>query len=70
MDRNKHKAVILMTIEVHEVLKNGECSGNPVKTAELQKYNILPKQVISVEGENKDLCLKKLAEKIDEFKSK
>jgi len=67
--RNKHKAVILMTVEVHELLESGECSGRPVKTEELLKYGISPKQTISITGETKDFCLRKLSEKINEFKT-
>ena len=68
--RNKHKAVILMHVEVHEVLDSGECSGIPVKTAELAQYGISPKEKFSVTGENKDLLLKKLSERLNELKAK
>lgn len=66
--RKQHKAVILMTVEVHEVLDSGECSGKPVSAAELKKYGIVGKSVQQITGQNKDDCLKKLKRTIDEFK--
>ncbi len=66
--RKQHKAVILMTVEVHEVLDTGECCGIPVSENELQKYKLAGKQVLQVNGQNKDDCLKKLKGLIDGFK--
>lgn len=66
--RKPHKAVILMTVEIHEVLDNGECSGKPLNSSELEPMGIKPKQLLQVNGQNKDDCLKKLKRIIDEFK--
>jgi hypothetical protein len=65
--RKKHKAVMLITVEVHEVLDSGECSGKPVSAGELKKFGIDTKSVKQITGENKDNCLKKLKKVFDEF---
>ena len=66
--KQEHKAVVLFQVEVHEVLETGECSGKLVPKSELEKYGIKPKQVLSVSGQNRTDCLKKLKGIIDGFK--
>ncbi len=66
--RKPHKAVILMTVEVHEVLDTGECSGKPISSDELSKFKIKTKQILEVNGQNKQDCLEKLQRAINEFK--
>lgn len=62
-----HKAVILLTIEVHEILPSGECSGQPVPNNILKEYGLKRNMVVSVDGHDMDDCLKKLKEKVDGF---
>lgn len=64
-----HKAVILMTIEVHDVLPTGECSGNIVSSDVLSEYGIKPKTLLSVDGNSKEECLSKLRDKINAFRN-
>ena len=65
--RAPHKAVCLLSIEVHSILPSGECSGKLVTKAELSEFNIKPKVVVSVSGFSKKDCLNKLRKAIDEF---
>lgn len=62
-----HKAVILLTVEVHEILPSGECSGQPVPNNILKEHGLKRNMVVSVDGHDMDDCLKKLKEKIDGF---
>jgi len=64
---NKYKAILLVRLEVHEVLPSGECQGQPVPLTELQEHNLKSKFTITLEGFDKDDCLRKLKEKLDEF---
>lgn len=68
MDKKPHQAIILMNIEVQDVLPTGELSGKVLKTEELAQFGLKKTMVLSVEGFDKFECLKKLKEKIDEFK--
>lgn len=63
--RAPHKAILHITLEVHEVLKSGECSGNTVSDKDLQEYNIRPKFLLSVDGIDKFKCLEKLKNKLE-----
>lgn len=56
-----HRAVIWLHMEVHEVNKLGECGGNPVKTEKL---------VLCLDGENREACLNKISEAVEELRSK
>tara|TARA_R100000808_G_scaffold5713_1_gene17192 strand:+ start:28531 stop:28755 length:225 start_codon:yes stop_codon:yes gene_type:complete len=63
-----HKALVRMTISVHEVLKNGECSGTVMPLEELQKYGFNSDTIsVMVNGRDKYDCLKRLMNKIREF---
>ena len=63
-----HKAVVRMHLSVHEVLKNGECSGTIMSLEELQKYGFNSDTIsVTVNGINKYDCLKNLMTKIKEF---
>lgn len=62
-----HKAVVLLVVEVHEVLPNGECSAKLVDSDELAKFSLKEKRVIQISGFDRTDCLKKLKGKIDEF---
>lgn len=68
MDKKPYQAVILLNIEVQDVLPTGELSGRILKSDELEKFGLRKNMVVSVEGFDKFECLKKLKEKIDEFK--
>ena len=65
--RKEHKAVVLMTIEIHEVLPTGECCGFPVPPEELKEYGLNPKAVLTLTGQTKEECLKKLKKVLNDF---
>lgn len=65
--RSPHKAVCLLTIEVHEQLPSGECSGKLVTSKEMAEFGIKPKMIISCSGFDRQDCLRKLKKAIDEF---
>lgn len=63
-----HKAVVRMMISVHEVLKNGECSGTMMTLEELQKHGFSSDTIsVTVKGNNKYDCLRNLMTKMKEF---
>jgi len=63
-----HKAVVRMNISVHEVLKNGECSGTMMSLEELQRYGFNSDTIsVVVKGKDKYDCLRNLMTKIKEF---
>jgi len=59
-----HKAAILMTIEVHE-LDDKMCSGRPLN---LDPYGIKPKEVIVIEGSNREQLITRLKDKLNYFR--
>jgi hypothetical protein len=67
--KSKHMAVILFTIEVHELLDSGECSGNMVSAEKLQSYGLNQYMKRKVTGFDEFDCLKKLKNHIDSFES-
>lgn len=70
MNRNKHGASILLRMEVFEVLNTGEFSGIPLSKEELSNYGISPSEKINIYGDTKELCLKKIKEKLDDLRKK
>ena len=63
-----YKAVVLMDVSIHEVLKTGECSGERMSVKEMQRYGFNSTKIPVVgNGKNKYECLKKLVNKIQEF---
>lgn len=62
-----HKAIILLTIEVHDILPSGECSGQPVPQNTLKEHGLKRNMTVTVDGFDMDDCLKKLKERINEF---
>jgi len=62
-----HRAVVLLTVHVNEVLPTGENAGKLVDKEELDKFGIKPKLVKSVTGFDQNDCLKKLKDILDEF---
>lgn len=59
-DRAKHRCVLFLRAEVHEVTKRDECSGRPV-------YKV-PEMVLRIDGADKHIALRKLNEAIAELK--
>ena len=58
----KHRAIIWVKAEVHDLLKTGECSGRV-------KYEI--KQFpMTIDGMNENDCIKRLNETVEELKTK
>lgn len=64
---NKHRAVLNIRLEVHEVLPTGECAGRPVKLSEFPDYKLRPAMVVAVDGHDLHNCLLKLKEKLEEL---
>jgi hypothetical protein len=60
----KHKASLLIRVEVHEQAENGECI-TPVTPSELAQFDIKTKAVYTIEGFDKFECLKKLKGVLD-----
>ncbi len=58
----RHRAVIFISAEVHEVLPNGEFSGRPV-----EKIQQFPLQL---EGADRAICVRQLNELLAEIKKK
>lgn len=57
-----HKAVIFIRAEVHEVLKGGECSGDPV-----MKIGTFP---VAISGKDRFEAERKLNELLEELKTR
>jgi hypothetical protein len=63
-----YKAIVIMDISIHEVLKTGECSGEKMPLQEMQRYGFNNDKIpVIVKGQNKYECIKKLVNKIQEF---
>jgi hypothetical protein len=60
----KHRAQLLIRIEVNELDNNGECS-NTISAKELSEFDIKTKAVYTIEGFDKFECIKKLKEILD-----
>lgn len=63
MDGNhnvKHRAVIVLYAEVHEVLPTGDCRGVPVHKA---------RQALTLDGMDKNTTIRKLNELIQELQT-
>lgn len=62
-----HRAAILLTINVSDVLPTGESTNEPVSEDILAEYGIKKNMVVVVNGFDLDNCLKNLKSKIEEF---
>lgn len=62
----KHKAVIMITVEVHPVNDLNECTGEIISSEELKKYNLKREQLKVIDGFDKNDCLTKLTQWINE----
>ncbi len=58
----KHRAVIFLRAEVHELLNTGECTGNSVKNVD--------NMILAIDGNNKLEAIDKLEKIIKELKAK
>ena len=43
-----YKAVVLMDVSIHEVLKTGECSGERMSVKEMQRYGFNSTKITGV----------------------
>lgn len=67
-ESKRHRAVLNVKIEVHELLSSGECAGRPVRLSEHPGYNLRPSMLFSVDGETLHQCLLKLKEKLENIR--
>jgi hypothetical protein len=58
----EYKAVMLVTLEVHEVDSKGQCTGKPLTSVELEKYGLKSKVLLTTKKQHKTGLLKKLAQ--------
>lgn len=65
-----YKAILNVRLEVHEVNKQGECTGNTLSPAELKGLGIKTAFLTDIEGVTKNDCLTKLKEAIDDLLSR
>jgi hypothetical protein len=63
----KHKAIIHLRIEVHDVLPTGECSGKPLKLNQYPEYGLKHSMLIAIDGYDRHDCLQKLKNKLEEL---
>lgn len=64
-ESKKHRAILLVQMEVHELESNGQCSGHIVNNTKLAEYGLKSKFTIKIDGNNLDECLRKLKEKFN-----
>lgn len=62
-----HQAVVFVQLEVHELLDTGECSAKIVGPKTLEQFELKPKQVLTIKGQTREECLKKLKGILDGF---
>lgn len=62
-----HLALMNIMLEVYPLSEAGECSGEVVKINELSEFNLKPSILVSILGKNKEDCLNKLKQKIEEL---
>jgi hypothetical protein len=65
---HKHRALIEIKIEIHDVLDTGEFSGHPVNLAQHQDYNIKRLQYHQIEGFDRHDCLMKVKQWLENIK--
>lgn len=59
-----YKAILNISIEVHEVNSSGECTGNTLDPDEIGVKN---KFITDISGNSKNECLTKLKERINDL---
>jgi hypothetical protein len=64
-----YKAILNVRLEVHEVNKEGECTGNTLSPAELNKAGIKTAFLADISGVTKNDCLTKLKEAVNDLLS-
>jgi hypothetical protein len=62
------RAILNVQIEVHNLEKNGECSGKIASMDKLKEYGLMFKRLYKLDGDNLHFCLMKLKEIMDNFK--
>jgi hypothetical protein len=65
----KHRAVVLMHIDLCEVLETGESSGHAMTRDELKEVGLNSNLTVAVEGDSKEECIARLKEKINGFRT-
>lgn len=65
--KEKHKAIIQLRIEIHEVLPTGECSGKPLSLKDFPEYGLKNTMLMAVDGYDRHDCLLKLKQKLEDF---
>ena len=65
-----YKAILNVQLEVHEVNKQGECTGHVLSPDELNKAGIKTVFLTDIDGATKNDCLTKLREAINDLLSR
>lgn len=66
---DKHRALITIKVEVHNVLSTGEFSGQIVNLNGHKEYGVKGVQFIQIEGYDLDNCLRKVKTAIEGIKN-
>lgn len=66
---NKHRALITIKVEVHNILNTGEFSGQIVNLNSHKEYGVKGVQFIQIEGYDLDNCLRKVKTAIEGIKN-
>lgn len=65
--QQKHRAIILLKVEIHSVSAANECTGHLVDRSEMEKFKIQPKKIYSIDGFDRTDCLKKLKHIVEQL---
>lgn len=66
---DKHRALITIKVEVHNVLNTGEFSGQTVNLGSYKEYGVKGVQFLQIEGYDLDNCLRKVKTAIEGMKN-
>lgn len=66
---DKHRALITIKVEVHDVLDTGEFSGQTVNLNAHKEYGVKGVQFVQIEGYDLDNCLRKVKTAIEGMKN-
>jgi len=66
---DKHRALITIKVEVHDVLDTGEFSGQTVNLNAHKEYGVKGVQFVQIEGYDLDNCLRKVKTAIEGIKN-
>lgn len=67
-EAKKFKAILHVTLEVHPVDQNNQCTGHIVPSAKLAEYGLKAQKLFYIEGQDLHHTLMNVKEKLEQIK--